>query len=80
MTELPWQEETCTLGDANGAGALEPSDRVEATFEAIEASSLNAFAHLDQDAALEAARSAVSLDVSLAAERAFPLPMVATPS
>src|SRR5271167_2403672 len=54
----PWQGDACSLVDAYRAGTLSPSEAVLATLEAIEGSELNAFCHLDADAAFAAAATA----------------------
>jgi len=54
--------DACSLVDAYRAGELSPLEALEATIAAIDASDLNAFAHLDLDAARDAAAKA---DVSL---------------
>ncbi|HEV3212799.1 MAG TPA: amidase [Acidimicrobiales bacterium] len=62
MTIPPWQGDACSLVDAFRAGTLSPTEAVGASLEAIEASDLNAFSHLDGDAALATASTA---DVAL---------------
>nr|MBA2625036.1 amidase [Acidimicrobiia bacterium] len=59
--EQPWLGDACSLVDAYRAGELSPLEALEATIAAIDASELNAVAHLDLDAAREAA---VKADVS----------------
>ena len=61
MTE-PWLEDACSLVDAFRAKRLTPSEALEASLAAIGTSSLNAFSHLDAEAARAAAASA---DVTL---------------
>ena len=61
MTE-PWLEDACSLVDAFRAKSLSPSDALEASLAAIGTSDLNAFSHVDADAARAAAASA---DVTL---------------
>jgi Asp-tRNA(Asn)/Glu-tRNA(Gln) amidotransferase A subunit family amidase len=61
-TPQTWQGDACSLVDAFRAGERSPVEELDATLAAIEASDLNAFAHLDPDWAREAARVA---DVSL---------------
>ncbi len=63
MADEPWLGDACSLVDAFRAGERSPADELEATIAAIDASELNAFAHLDLDAARAAAASA---DVGLA--------------
>ena len=62
MTEQPWFGDACSLVDAFRAGTLTPTEALDASLAAIEASGLNAFSHLDVEAARAAAASA---DVSL---------------
>ena len=61
MTE-PWLQDACSLVDAFRAKTLSPTEALEASLAAIEASELNAVCHLDADAAR--AQAAVA-DVSL---------------
>jgi Asp-tRNA(Asn)/Glu-tRNA(Gln) amidotransferase A subunit family amidase len=61
MTE-PWLEDACSLVDAFRAKRLSPSEALEASLAAIGTSELNAFSHLDAEAARSAA---VSADVTL---------------
>ncbi len=58
MTDMPWQGDTASLVDAFRAGERSPAEELEATLAAIEASELNAFCHLDVDAARAAAAAA----------------------
>src|SRR5581483_2403841 len=60
--DQPWQQDACSLVDAFRAGERSPAEELEASLAAIEASDLNAFTHLDVDAARAAAAAA---DVSL---------------
>ena len=62
MTDAPWADDACSLVDAFRAGERSPVEELEATIAAIDASKLNAFAHLDLDTARAAAAEA---DVSL---------------
>ena len=62
MTDQPWQGDACSLVDAFRSGTLSPAEALEASLAAIDASELNAFTHLDADAARAAAAGA---DVSL---------------
>jgi Asp-tRNA(Asn)/Glu-tRNA(Gln) amidotransferase A subunit family amidase len=62
MVEGPWQGDACSLVDAFRRGERSPAEELEATLAGIEASDLNAWAHLDPERALEAARRA---DVAL---------------
>ena len=50
MTE-PWLQDACSLVDAFRAKTLSPTEALEASLAAIEASELNAVCHLDADAA-----------------------------
>jgi Asp-tRNA(Asn)/Glu-tRNA(Gln) amidotransferase A subunit family amidase len=61
MTE-PWLEDACSLVDAFRAKILSPGEALEASLSAIGASELNAFSHVDAEAARSAAASA---DVTL---------------
>jgi aspartyl-tRNA(Asn)/glutamyl-tRNA(Gln) amidotransferase subunit A len=54
--------DACSLVDAFRAGTLSPTEALEASLDAIAASELNAFSHLDVGAARD---SAASADVSL---------------
>ena len=58
MTDTPWQGDACSLVDAFRSGERSPSEELEASLAAIEASDLNAFTHIDTDAARSAAASA----------------------
>ena len=51
MESQPWQGDTCSLVDRFRSGESKPVDELEATLAAIGASELNAFCHLDPDAA-----------------------------
>ena len=62
MTDTPWQGDACSLVDAFRAGERSPAEELEATLAAIDASTLNAFSHVDPERAQAAARTA---DVSL---------------
>jgi aspartyl-tRNA(Asn)/glutamyl-tRNA(Gln) amidotransferase subunit A len=62
MTDAPWLQDACSLVDAYRDGTRNPVEDTQACLDAIERSPLNAFSHVDADAALEAARRA---DVSL---------------
>ena len=62
MTDQPWLDDACSLVDAFRAGTLSPTEALDASLAAIDASGLNAFSHL----AVEAARAAAAeADVSL---------------
>lgn len=58
----PWLGDACSLMDAFRSGQRSPIEELEATLAAIEVSRLNAFCHLEADAARERAGTA---DVSL---------------
>jgi aspartyl-tRNA(Asn)/glutamyl-tRNA(Gln) amidotransferase subunit A len=62
MSDTPWLGDACSLVDAFRAGERSPVEELEATVAAIDASELNAFCHLDLDAARACAATA---DVSL---------------
>ena len=62
MPDLPWQGDACSLVDAFRRGEHHPVDELDAVLAAIERSELNAFCHLDPDAAR---RRAAGTDVSL---------------
>ena len=61
MTE-PWLEDACSLVDAFRAKTLSPTEALDASLAAIGTSDLNAFSHVDTEAAKVTAASA---DVSL---------------
>ncbi len=62
VADLPWQGDAVSLVDAFRRGERSPVEELRATYDAIDASDLNAFCFLDRDAALAAAQTA---DVSL---------------
>ena len=62
MSEQPWTGDVVGLVDAFRAGERSPSEELEATLAAVEASDLNAVCYIDAEAAREAAANA---DVSL---------------
>lgn len=62
MSDGPWLGDACSLVDAFRAGERSPLEELDATFAAIDASELNAFAFVDTDGARETAATA---DVSL---------------
>ena len=62
MSNTPWLGDACSLVDAFRRGELSPVEAVDASLDAIERSSLNAFSFVDADAARKAAAGA---DVSL---------------
>ena len=61
MKNEPWLGDACSLVEAFRAGDLSPTETLEASLAAIEASQLNAFSHVDA----ESARAAAAADVSL---------------
>ena len=58
MTDAPWTGDACSLVEAFRAGDRSPVEELEATLAAIDASDLNAFTHVDADAARAAAAEA----------------------
>ena len=62
MGNTPWQGDACSLVDEFRAGRRSPVEELEATLDAIDASTLNAVCFVDREAAFDAARRA---DVSL---------------
>jgi aspartyl-tRNA(Asn)/glutamyl-tRNA(Gln) amidotransferase subunit A len=62
MTDQPWLGDACSLVEAFRAGSISPTEAVDACFAAIDGSALNAFSHLDTEAARAGAAVA---DVSL---------------
>jgi aspartyl-tRNA(Asn)/glutamyl-tRNA(Gln) amidotransferase subunit A len=62
MTQAPWLGDACGLVDAYRSRTLHPREVLEATYAAIDASSLNAVSYTDRQAAFEAASTC---DVSL---------------
>ena len=58
MGDTPWQGDACSLVDAFRSGERSPAEELAATYDAIEASSLNAFCFLDREHAESAARDA----------------------
>jgi Asp-tRNA(Asn)/Glu-tRNA(Gln) amidotransferase A subunit family amidase len=53
-----WSGDACSLVDAFRTGERSPVEELEATFDAIDASDLNAFSFVDREPALERARAA----------------------
>jgi aspartyl-tRNA(Asn)/glutamyl-tRNA(Gln) amidotransferase subunit A len=53
-----WQGDACSLVDAFRRGERSPREELEATYDAIDRSDLNAFSHLDREAAEQAAARA----------------------
>jgi aspartyl-tRNA(Asn)/glutamyl-tRNA(Gln) amidotransferase subunit A len=62
MTPEPWLRDACALVDAFRSGELSPGEAVDATLHSIASSDLNAFSHVDGDAAR---RTAETADVNL---------------
>ncbi|MGB7053493.1 MAG: amidase family protein, partial [Acidimicrobiales bacterium] len=61
-SDTPWADDACSLVDAFRAKTLSPVEALDACLTAIDASPLNAFSHLDREAArAQAAASDVSL-------------------
>jgi aspartyl-tRNA(Asn)/glutamyl-tRNA(Gln) amidotransferase subunit A len=58
MGNTPWQGDACSLVDEFRAGRRTPLDELQATYEAIDASDLNAFCYLPREQAEAAARAA----------------------
>src|SRR6202041_3242259 len=62
MTDQPWMEDACSLVDAFRAGAISPTEALDASLTAIGASSLNAVCFIDEE---QARATAAAADVSL---------------
>ncbi|MBK5287979.1 MAG: amidase [Acidimicrobiia bacterium] len=58
MIDGPWDGDAVSLVEAFRAGTRSPLEELDATLAAIEASDINAFSHLDPDAARAAAAAA----------------------
>src|SRR3954463_5389532 len=58
VTDAPWTGDDCSLVDAFRSGERSPTEELDATFAAIDASRLNAFCHLDREWAYRAAGAA----------------------
>ena len=58
MGDTPWQGDACSLVDELRAGRRSPLEELQATYAALDASSLNAFCYLPRDDAERAARRA----------------------
>lgn len=58
MGTPPWQGDACSLVDRYRSGEWTPAEELEAALAAIDASELNAFCHLDVEAARASAGSA----------------------
>jgi len=62
MTDAPWTGDACSLVDSFRKGEISPLEALDATLAAVERSGLNAFSHVDAEAAR---RVAAQADVSL---------------
>ena len=62
MTDTPWLGDACSLVEAFRSGERAPAEELEAVLAAIDASTLNAFCHLDAEGARATAAAA---DVAL---------------
>ena len=62
VTDQPWLGDACSLVDAFRAGTLSPTEALDASLAAIEASGLNAFSH---STSTRPAPTAAAADVSL---------------
>jgi aspartyl-tRNA(Asn)/glutamyl-tRNA(Gln) amidotransferase subunit A len=62
MGDTPWQGDACSLVDEFRAGRRSPAEELQAVYDAVDRSSLNAICHADPEAAFAAARAA---DVNL---------------
>jgi len=62
MTDQAWTGDACSLVDSFRKGEITPPEALELSLAAIEGSALNAFSHVDADAARHAAQDA---DVTL---------------
>jgi aspartyl-tRNA(Asn)/glutamyl-tRNA(Gln) amidotransferase subunit A len=58
MVDAPWTGDACSLVEAFRRGERSPKEELDATFAAIDASDLNAFAFLDRDRAYHAVANA----------------------
>jgi Asp-tRNA(Asn)/Glu-tRNA(Gln) amidotransferase A subunit family amidase len=58
VTDAPWTGDACSLVEAFRRGERTPTEELDATFAAIDASRLNAFCHLDRAWAYRAAAEA----------------------
>ena len=58
MSDTPWSGDVVGLVEAFRAGERSPSEELEATLAAVEASDLNAVCHVDAEAARVAAAAA----------------------
>ena len=58
MGDTPWQGDACSLVEEFRAGRRSPTEELHATFEAIDASTLNAFCFVDRETAEAGASNA----------------------
>jgi len=58
MGNTPWQGDACSLVEEFRAGRRKPLEELQATYAAIDASTLNAFCYLPREQAEAAARAA----------------------
>jgi aspartyl-tRNA(Asn)/glutamyl-tRNA(Gln) amidotransferase subunit A len=58
MGQTPWQGDACSLVDEFRKGSRSPSEELQATYAAIDASDLNAFCYIPREQAAEAAAKA----------------------
>ena len=58
MGDTPWQGDACSLVDEFRSGRRSPAEELQATLDAIDASSLNAFCFIDREQAEASARTA----------------------
>ncbi|MEO6468731.1 MAG: amidase family protein, partial [Acidimicrobiia bacterium] len=58
MTDAPWDGDAVSLVEAFRSGERTPLEELDATLAAIDSSDINAFSHLDPDAARKAAANA----------------------
>jgi aspartyl-tRNA(Asn)/glutamyl-tRNA(Gln) amidotransferase subunit A len=58
MGDTPWQGDACSLVEEFRAGRRSPAEELQAVYDAVDASSLNAICHTDPEAAFAAARIA----------------------
>jgi Asp-tRNA(Asn)/Glu-tRNA(Gln) amidotransferase A subunit family amidase len=58
MADTPWLGDSCSLVDAFRRGERSPGEELQATYDAIDASDLNAFCYTPREQAMAAAQSA----------------------
>ncbi|HZY08929.1 MAG TPA: hypothetical protein VFE69_14330, partial [Ilumatobacteraceae bacterium] len=61
MGDTPWQGDACSLVEEFRSGRRSPLEELDASYAAIDASSLNAFSYLPRE---QARRAAETADVS----------------